>query len=125
MTSKDGRRPPGGLEAAVMGVLWAADAPITATEVQQELGGDLAYNTVQTILSRLHDKNAVERNRTGRRHSYWPTRDAAAEAASQMQAALADRPDRLAVLQLFAASLADSDAALLRQVLADGERPHP
>ncbi|MET3424873.1 putative transcriptional regulator [Actinoplanes tereljensis] len=108
-----------------MGVLWAADAPITATEVQQELGGDLAYNTVQTILSRLHDKNAVERNRTGRRHSYWPTRDAAAEAASQMQAALADRPDRLAVLQLFAASLADSDAALLRQVLADGERPHP
>ncbi|MEU4244850.1 BlaI/MecI/CopY family transcriptional regulator [Actinoplanes sp. NPDC026619] len=119
MRTKEGRRPPGSLEAAVMGVLWAADAPMTATEVQQELGGDLAYNTVQTILFRLHDKGAVERDRAGRGHAYWPAKDAAAEAASQMQAALADRPDRQAVLQLFAASLDKSDVDLLRQLLAD------
>ncbi len=106
-----------------MAVLWAADAPMTAAEVQQDLGGDLAYNTVQTILFRLHDKKAVERHRAGRRHAYWPAKDASAVAASQMQAALMDRPDRVAVLQLFAASLDDDDAALLRGLLADtGQR---
>jgi predicted transcriptional regulator len=107
-----------------MGVLWAADAPMTAAEVQRELGGGLAYNTVQTILSRMHEKQAIERRRAGRGHAYWPAKDAAATAASQMRAALAGRPDRQAVLQLFAASLDDSDAALLRQLLADTE-PHP
>lgn len=122
MTTKDNRRPPGTLEAAVMTVLWAADGPMTAAEVQQEIGGDLAYNTVQTILIRLHDKKAVQRRRAGRGHTYWPAEDAAAAAASQMRAALADRADRHAVLQLFAASLDESDAAVLRGLLAGTEQ---
>ena|SRR5690349_9028903 len=104
-----------------MGVLWAADSPMTATEVQRELG-DLAYNTVQTVLFRLHDKKLVERHRAGRGHAYWPARDAAAVAATQMQDALTDRADRHAVLQLFAASLDESDAELLRQLLDDADR---
>jgi predicted transcriptional regulator len=121
VTTKDGRRAPGSLESAVMGVLWAADSPMTAADVQRELG-DLAYNTVQTVLFRLHDKRLVERDRVGRGHTYWPVRDAASAAATQMQNALADRADRHAVLQLFAASLDDSDAELLRELLADTDR---
>jgi predicted transcriptional regulator len=105
-----------------MGVLWAADAPMAATDVHQELGGDLAYNTVQTVLFRLHDKRSVERHRVGRGHVYWPARDAAAAAASQMTAALTDRTDRRAVLQLFAESLDQSDAELLQQLLAESRR---
>jgi predicted transcriptional regulator len=98
-------------------VLWAADAPKTAAEVHQGLGGDLAYNTVQTVLFRLHDKKSVERHRAGRGHASWPVRDAAAAAASPMREALADRADRRAVRQLFAESLDPSDADLLRQLL--------
>lgn len=125
MATKDGRRAPGTLEAEVMAVLWAAEAPLTAAYVHRELGGDLAYNTVQTILIRLHDKKVVERRRAGRGHLYWPVEDAATAAASQMRAALADRADRHAVLQQFAASLDESDAEVLRQLLSDarGERP--
>jgi len=122
VTTKESRRPPGGLEAAVMGVLWAADSPMTAAEVHQELDGDLAYNTVQTVLFRLHDKKSVERHRAGRGHAYWPARDAAAAAASLMKDALADRADRHAVLQLFAESLDQSDADLLRRLLAGAEQ---
>jgi predicted transcriptional regulator len=122
VTTKDGRRAPGALEAEVMSVLWAAGAPMTATDVQRAIGGDLAYNTVQTILTRLHDKELVHRRRAGRGHAYWPVEDAATAAAAQMRAALADRPDRQAVLHQFAASLDDSDAALLRQLLAATER---
>jgi predicted transcriptional regulator len=122
VTTKDGRRPPGSLEAEVMGVLWARAEPMTATEVQTAVGGELAYNTVQTILIRLHDKGQVERRRAGRGHLYWPVQDAATAAASQMRAALAGRPDRRAVLQQFAASLDESDAADLRRLLTEAER---
>jgi predicted transcriptional regulator len=108
-----------------MSALWAAGAPMSATEVQRELGGDLAYNTVQTILTRLLEKNAVQRRLDGRRHTYWPVFDAATAAAEQMKAALGEWADRQAVLQQFAASLDDADAAMLRQVLAGTERRRP
>ncbi|XVU28136.1 BlaI/MecI/CopY family transcriptional regulator [Actinoplanes sp. CA-054009] len=118
MATKDGRRTPGSLEAAATGVLWAADGAMTATEVQAALGGALAYNTVQTILIRLYDKGTVQRRRAGRGHAYWPTQDAATAAAAQMSAALTGRPDRSKVLQQFVGTLDESDAALLRRLLA-------
>ena len=46
------RRASGSLESEVLAALWAADKPLTAGEVVDTLGGDLAYNTVQTILTR-------------------------------------------------------------------------
>lgn len=122
MTIKGGRRPPGTLEAEVMGVLWAAVEPMTATEVHAAIGADLAYNTVQTIMIRLHDKGLVARRRAGRGHLYWPVEDAATAAASQMRAALAGRPDRQAVLQQFAASLEEADAVALRDLLDAARR---
>jgi predicted transcriptional regulator len=123
VAAKDGRRAPGGLEAEVMGVLWAAEPPLTAADVQTALGGDLAHNTVQTILIRLHDKGVLQRRRAGRGHLYWPTQDAATAAAGRMRAALGGQPDRQAVLQQFAAGLEDSDAALLRELLAADRKP--
>jgi predicted transcriptional regulator len=105
-----------------MGVLWASDVPLSAADVQSAIGGGLAYNTVQTILIRLHEKNLVQRRRAGRGHVYWPSEDAATAAAGQMRAALVDRPDRQAVLRQFAASLDDADAAVLRRLLADAQR---
>jgi predicted transcriptional regulator len=99
-----------------MGVLWARGEPATAADVQEAVGAGLAYNTVQTILIRLHDKDLVQRRKEGRGHVYWPVQDAATEAAERMRAALANRPDRQAVLQQFAASLDEADAAALREL---------
>lgn len=122
MSSQDGRRAPGSLESEVMGALWARGEPLTAADVHRIVGGDLAYNTVQTILTRLHEKNLVLRERVGRGHVYWPVEDAAAAAARRMRAALAERPDRQAVLQQFAASLDEDDAATLRRLLSAAQR---
>src|SRR4051794_41591099 len=105
-----------------MGVLWAHDEPVTAAEVQSEVGGELAYNTVQTILIRLHDKGLAERRKAGRGHVYWPAQDAATAAADQMRAALAGRSDRQAVLRRFAASLDEADAAAPRPVPSRARR---
>ncbi|GIE51620.1 BlaI/MecI/CopY family transcriptional regulator [Actinoplanes nipponensis] len=112
-----GRRARGSLESEVMGLLWGRSEPLTAADVQSAIGGDLAYNTVQTILIRLHEKNLVNRRKAGRGHVYWPVEDAATTAAKRMRAALADPVDRHAVLQQFAASLDEDDAATLRRLL--------
>jgi predicted transcriptional regulator len=115
------RRARGELESEVMAALWAAEGAMTPAEVQAALGDGLAYNTVQTILIRLLDKDLVRRQPAGRGrgHAYWPAQDAATSAADRMQAALAERPDRQAVLQQFAAGLDQADADALRALLED------
>ena len=60
------RRARGELESEVMAALWAADRPLTPADVQVVLGGGLAYNTVQTILIRLLEKDLVRRDVRGR-----------------------------------------------------------
>jgi predicted transcriptional regulator len=117
----DRRRARGELEAEVMALLWAADDPMTPAGVQATLGDGLAYNTVQTILIRLLDKGLVRRRAAGRGrgHEYWPAQDAATSAAERMRSALAERPDRRAVLQQFAAGLDQADADALRIVLEE------
>jgi predicted transcriptional regulator len=117
------RRARGELEAEVMTTLWAAHEPLTPADVQAALGGDLAYNTVQTILIRLLEKGQVRRGPAdrGRGHAYWPAQDAASTAADRMRAALDERPDRRAVLQQFAAGLAADDVDVLRALLEERE----
>ena len=57
------RRAPGELEGNVLTVLWRAGRPLSPGQVRAELGADLAYTTVMTILSRLHAKGSVSRSR--------------------------------------------------------------
>ncbi|MFD0516668.1 BlaI/MecI/CopY family transcriptional regulator [Paractinoplanes durhamensis] len=116
--TKDSRRAPGTLEAEVMAVLWQGSpaAPVTPSDAQAQLG-DLAYNTVQTILVRLHEKGLAERRKVGRSYAYWAAQDAATTAAAQMNAVLTGRADRQAVLQQFAATLDERDMAILREHL--------
>lgn len=117
------RRARGELESEVMTALWAAGEPLTPAGVQAALGSGLAYNTVQTILIRLLEKELVRRGPAdrGRAHAYWPAQDAATLAALRMRAALDERPDRQAVLQQFAAGLQDDDVQTLRALLAERE----
>ena len=122
-SAKQSRRGAGELEAEVLAVLWSASSAMTPTEVQFALGSELAYNTVQTILTRLHDKGLLGRERTGRGHAYWPCQGAAEFAASQMGQVLRARDDRRAVLQQFVTTLEPEDAELLRALLAsDGDQ---
>lgn len=115
------RRARGALESEVMAALWAAGEPLTPAGVQSALGDGLAYNTVQTILSRLLEKDLVRRGPAvrGRGHAYWPSQDAATHAATRMRATLEERADRRAVLQQFAAGLAEDDVETLRALLAE------
>ncbi|MGN6609207.1 MAG: BlaI/MecI/CopY family transcriptional regulator [Jatrophihabitans sp.] len=120
------RRASGGLESEVLATLWAARRPLTTAEVVDALGTGLAYNTVQTILTRLHAKGAVQRETAGRAHAYTPVLDDAGLAAARMQAILDRGGDRSTVLARFLGSLSTEDAATLRDLLGgqrDGTQP--
>ena len=116
------RRPRGALEAAVLDSLWSSGRAMTASEVQDALGGELAYTTVLTILARLHEKGALGRHRDGRAHRYAPVSDDAGLAALRMRRVLDQRPDRDTVLARFVDDLSDDDEQHLRRLLGGKER---
>lgn len=59
------------LELKIMQVLWAL-GPSTVQAVQQGLGEELAYTTVQTMLNVLQRKGRVSRVLVGRAYEYRP-----------------------------------------------------
>ncbi len=78
------------LELEIMNVLWET-GPANVLTVQQKLGRELAYTTVQTMLNILHKKGKAKRTLKDRAYFYKP-------AVSQKQAAtkqVADVIDRL------------------------------
>jgi predicted transcriptional regulator len=125
------RRAAGALESEILGILRGAGEPLSPGEVRQRLPagqrgdgqqGELSYSTVVTIVSRLHAKGLLARQRVGRGFTYTPV-DEASLAASRMSNALGSGTDRSAVLSRFVSGLSGRDARLLRQLLTDGQDP--
>jgi len=122
------RRPAGTLEAEVLAVLRADGVPLSPGDVRRRLGtatwGALSYSTVVTIMSRLHAKGLLTRERAGRGFAYTLT-DEASLAASRMSQALDAGADHGAVLTQFVSGLSGRDARLLRRLLAPGPGDSP
>jgi BlaI family penicillinase repressor len=70
------------LELQIMQVLWVI-GPASVSDVQSRLEGNLAYTTVQTMLTVLLRKKKVKRSAAGRAHIYQAlvTRDRAIASA--------------------------------------------
>jgi predicted transcriptional regulator len=111
------RRPSGALEAEIVAALWAADGPLTPKEVQAELGGELAYTTVMTSLTRLYEKGVVTREKRGRAYAYTAMLDSPGIAAARMRELLEAGGDREAVLARFLGTLSDTDERTLVELL--------
>jgi predicted transcriptional regulator len=118
----NGRRR-GALEQEVLTCLAAAGRPLTVAQVLAELGGDLAYTTVLTALSRLHAKGALRREPSGRAFAYSLPEDPDAVGASltarRMSRLLDAGADRAGVLARFVADLSAEDERLLAELLTD------
>src|SRR5262249_21589847 len=59
---------------AIMEVMWAGDGPYVVREVRERLryGRPVAYTTVMTVMSILHRKGVLNRDKPGRAFRYWP-----------------------------------------------------
>lgn len=117
------KRANGVREAEILDLLQRADGALTPGEVTERLGGELAYNSVVTILTRMHTKQLLTRTPRGRAYAYAPVTDDPGFAARRMRTVLEERPDREAVLTRFADSLSATDADLLRQLLGSEQDP--
>jgi predicted transcriptional regulator len=117
------RRQAGGLEAEVLAALWAAGRPLTTADVIETLDSGLAYNTVQTTLTRLLAKGAVHRELLGRAHAYTPVLDEPGLAAHRMRAVLDRGDDQAAVLSRFVDTLTPAEGATLARLLERERRP--
>ena len=125
------RRAAGALEAEILAILREADGPLSPGEVRQRLAarpqpggprGELSYSTVVTIVSRLHAKGLLARQRAGRGFTYTPVDDASL-AASRMSQVLGSEHDHDAVLSRFVSGLSSRDARLLRELLGGDTGP--
>jgi predicted transcriptional regulator len=107
--------PFGPLEMQVLGLLDPHE-PLSVAQVQERLqaaGHESAYTTVMTVLTRLHAKKAVVRNREGNRYLYT-----AAARAPKVKAGLLARLQR----SLFQGDRAQPVLALLEgDELSDAE----
>jgi predicted transcriptional regulator len=115
-----GRRDRGDLENEVLAALAAAGRPLTPGEVLAALDRELAYTTVMTTLTRLHAKDVVTRERTGRAYAYAPA-DRATAAARRMRRLLDGDQDRAVVLARFLDELEPDDVPVLQRLLAEAE----
>ena len=118
------RRSAGELESEVLATLWATELALTPVEIQAEIRGGLAYNTVHTILKRLYDKGLVLRDVDGRRGAYRPAKNAAELTADAMHEALDRGPDPIATLQQFVTGLSPEEEQALRDLLSGGAHRH-
>jgi predicted transcriptional regulator len=125
------RRAAGTLESGVLAILRGAGGPLSPGEVRQRLAAgpeasgrreELSYSTVVTIVSRLHAKGLLARQRAGRGFTYTPV-DEASLAAGRMSQALGSENDHGAVLSRFVSGLSGRDARLLRRLLAGDQHP--
>jgi predicted transcriptional regulator len=114
------------LSSLVLEVLRAGGEALTPASVQRRLAeagaGPLAYTTVVTILSRLHEQGLTERFRTGRAYAYLAISDPAQLAARRMRRVLDAEADRDAVLASFVDNLTGHDEYLLRELLGSPGR---
>lgn len=118
----------GPLESAVMERLWKRGRA-TVREIVEDLGRSraLAYTTVMTIMTRLHAKGLLERDRDGKTYVYRPafTREQHRERLSRdLVRGLVDEFGEVALAH-FAAELDGVDAAhraALRRLAKGGER---
>jgi predicted transcriptional regulator len=112
------RRAHGSLEASVLQLLWAQDAPQTGRQIRDTLAEDgdpLASTTVLTVLARLEKKGLVERDPATK--AYQATKADPVETAESMTEVLGRSSDRTAVLQRFTGALGADDLHVLRAAL--------
>ncbi|MFC5754410.1 BlaI/MecI/CopY family transcriptional regulator [Actinomadura rugatobispora] len=116
------RRQLGQLEAEVLAALAAAVDPVSAAELREQIPGEPAYTTINTILFRLHAKRLVTRERQGRHYLYRLAVDQSRLVADRMRDHLRHASDLSSVLSRFVQNLTAEEEEALRAVL---DKPQP
>lgn len=109
----------GQLESAVMDVIWAENRPCVVREVRERLSYDrpLAYTTVMTVLTILHNKGVLRREKFGRAWRYWPAERREEHDARLMAEILRSGGDSRVTLRWFLDRMSAEDLTAIRNVV--------
>jgi predicted transcriptional regulator len=109
----------GDLEAVVMDLVWARDAPVTVRELFDELSEQrlIAYTTVMSTMDNLHRKGWLAREKDGKAYRYTAVASRHEYSARLMRDAMAQAGDTEAVLTHFIADMDGAESEVLREVL--------
>lgn len=113
------------LELEIMQVLWTK-GPSTAAEVLPELTGELAYNTVQTMLQVLLRKGKVKRVAEGRAYRYKPVvtqqRAAGSAVSDLLKRMFGGSAEAMLLAMVNARQLSAEDLQRAHEALAEAEK---
>ncbi|KAA0021444.1 BlaI/MecI/CopY family transcriptional regulator [Antrihabitans cavernicola] len=107
----------GGLEAEVMKRLWTITEPQSVHDLVERLSDrkKLAYTTVLTVVTHLHDKGWVTREKRQRAYFYFPSRSAEEAQSAAVRELLDSTVDSAAVLEQLARTMSDAECAAIRR----------
>ena len=111
----------GELESAIMDVVWAGDRAYLVREVRERLDYNraVAYTTVMTVMTILHGKGVLRREKYGRAWRYWPVESREEHDARLMAEVLRSGGDQRVTILRFLERVSDEEMASLRAALDD------
>ncbi len=99
-----------------MDVVWTGRTPYLVREVRERLryGRPVAYTTVMTVMTILHGKGVLRREKQGRAWRYWPAEAREEHDARLMTEVLRSGGNHLVTLRRFLDRVTDEELQSLR-----------
>ena len=96
-----------------MDVVWSQDQALAVREVRDQLkySRPVAYTTVMTVLTILHGKGVLCREKDGRAWRYWPLERRAEHDARLMAEIMRSGSNQLETMRVFLAQLSADELA--------------
>jgi predicted transcriptional regulator len=120
---KVSRRVPSGRELEILKILWDA-GPASVRQVHQRMcpAGELAYNTVQTLLRIMDDKGLVTHVRRGRTFVYRPKHTRDREMSRLLERVFDGALDQFVASLLRSKSISTGELKKIERIIADARR---
>jgi predicted transcriptional regulator len=117
------QRTPSGRELEILKILWDA-GPLTVREVHERMcpDGELAYNTVQTLLRIMDEKGLVAHGRRGRTFVYKPRHTREREMSRLLDRVFDGALDQFVVSLLKTKNVSPHELKKLERIIADARR---
>ena len=117
------QRIPSGRELEILKILWDS-GPATVREVHERMcpGGELAYNTVQTLLRIMDDKGLVAHARRGRTFVYKPKHTREREMSRLLNKVYDGALDQFVLSLLKTKNVSAEELKKLERIIADARR---
>ena len=117
------QRIPSGRELEILKILWDS-WPATVREVHEQMcpDGELAYNTVQTLLRIMDDKGLVAHARRGRTFVYKPKHTREREMSRLLEKVYDGALDQFVVSLLKTKNVSADELEKLEHIIAEARR---